>query len=134
MNAWQRVVSIGAVTIVAFDAIASAASKALGFPYAHAIYGEMLIYLAVGYFAARSTGNVGRAALAAGMVGAVEGTLGWWASWIIGPGRLPGNPSGVEFALELAWGFVFVVGIASVVGAIAGLAGRRRVLGGETGT
>ncbi len=124
MSEWLRVVIIGSVIVVAFDAAASIASSWLGFPYTYATAGSWLIYFGVGYVAAGATRSVGRAALAAGIVGSIEATLGWAVSWVIGPGRPPEGSSYTLGSLVVA--VPLVVAVASVIGSIAGVIRTRR--------
>lgn len=131
MSVWLRVVAIGGVAIVAFDTLAAVASKLAGFPYGYATVGSWLIYFGVGYFAAKASSSVRRAALAAGIVGAVEATLGWGVSWLIGPGQPPGSSDQVPVALTLGVTIIIVIATASAIGAIGGLLGKRRLAGGE---
>jgi hypothetical protein len=127
MNAWVRVVSIGAITIVAYDVVASFASRGLGFRYANATYGSWIILFSVGYFAARATGSIRRAGTAAAIVGAVEATLGWWLSWTIGAAQLPPGTSSDVLVFAVAVTIFVVVVTAALIGVIAGVVGRRRV-------
>jgi hypothetical protein len=125
VNPWQRIVVIGAVAILAFDIVASFASRLTGFPYIYASVGSWLIYAGVGYFAAKVTGLVGRAALAAGMVGFVESTLGWGVSRVIGPVAPDPSPD-LPLVVTLAVTSVLVVVIASAIGAVGGVVGKRQ--------
>ena len=88
MNQFWKIVSLGTVAVLVFDTTASFASKGLGFPYAYASIGSVLIYAMVGYFTYRRCGLV-RAVGAAVLVELVDATLGWFISWQIGPGALP---------------------------------------------
>jgi len=88
MSTFWKIVSLGALAVLLLDTVASFASKGLGFPYAYASIGSVLIYTLVGYFAFRRCGLV-RAVGAAGIVELVDATLGWFISWQIGPGPLP---------------------------------------------
>ena len=88
MNKLWKIVSTGIVAVLLFDTAASLAAKGLGFPFAYASIGSVLIYAMVGYFAYRRSGLV-RAIGAAVLVELVDATLGWFISWQIGPGALP---------------------------------------------
>jgi hypothetical protein len=128
MNPWLRIVVIGAVSLLAFNVVAAFSSKFTGIPYSYAMIGSALIYLGVGYFAARATDSVGMAALAAGIVGLFEGTLGWRLSSMIGP-VVPPEPLGDDpiraFALVVT--VALVAAIAVAIGAVGGMIGRRRL-------
>ena len=121
----SRVVLLGSATVVLFDIVASLASRQLGFAYGLASVGSYLIYLAIGFFAARASASnaVGVAAVVAGIAGLVDASVGWAVSRALGPGRLPnGIPSTIALWVTTA---IFVVAIAAIVGAVGGLAGRR---------
>jgi hypothetical protein len=116
---------LGSAAVVVFDILASLASRQFGFAYARASFGSYLIYLAIGFFAARASASnaIGVAALAAGIAGVVDASAGWAISWALGPGRLP---DGIQMTAALWIGIaLFVVGVASAVGAVGGIAGRR---------
>jgi len=120
-----RVIALGSAVVVLFDLLASIASRQFGFTYARASFGSYLIYLAIGFFAARSSPSnpIGMAALAAGVAGLVDASIGWAVSWAVGPGRLPDG--GQLTARRWITTAVFVVGLAAAVGAVGGIAGRR---------
>ena len=120
-----KVVALGAAAVVAFDLLASLASRQFGFAYARATIGSYLIYAAIGFFAARapSSNPIGAAAIAAAIAGLVDASVGWAVSWVLGPGRLPeGTPLTVTRWLGVA---IFVIALAAGVGALGGIAGRR---------
>ena len=75
--------------MIAFDLLASIASRLLGFPYAWASIGSFAVYAAVGVLAARLVpgASLSTAAVAAGVAGFTDATAGWGLSWLIGPGR-----------------------------------------------
>ena len=71
-----------------FDTVASVGSLVLGFPYAKASFGSFLIYLSVGFWAARIKSRP--FSLLVGLVaGLADATLGWGVSWVLGLGSLP---------------------------------------------
>ena len=90
MSPFWKIVSFGVAAVLVFDTAASFASIGLGFPYAYASVGSVLIYALVGYFTFRRLGLV-RAIGAAVLVELVDATLGWFISWQIGPGALPAD-------------------------------------------
>ena len=121
-----RVVVLGSAAVLIFDILASLASRQFGFAYARASVGSYLIYLAIGFFAARASASnaVGVAAVVAGIAGLVDASVGWVVSWALGPGRLP---NGLQLTLA-RWvtAAVFVVALAAALGAVGGgLADRR---------
>jgi hypothetical protein len=128
-----KVVVLGSAAVVIFDILASLASRRFGFAYARAGYGSYLIYLAVGFFAARASESnaIATAAVAAGVAGLVDASVGWAVSWALGPGRLPdGLQLTVARWLSTA---MFVVGLAAAVGAVGGIAGHRSTSHGAAG-
>jgi hypothetical protein len=118
----MKIVVSGAIAIVVFDVLASLASRSLGFPYAYATVGSWMIYAVVGYALGRIA-PVTIATLGVGAVAFIEATLGWWLSWMIGPGRLK---SGTMSATMLLSTLVGVIAIAAVIGAAAGAIGHSR--------
>ncbi|MES2304575.1 MAG: hypothetical protein V4558_03670 [Gemmatimonadota bacterium] len=121
MSRWQRIVVIGIVIVLLYELAASLGSGPLGIPYYRAIYGTWLIYAGVALVAGRAMNSVGSAALAAGVVGLVEATVGWWISWQIGPGRTETfSIAGAAVAIAM------VTLLAMVIGAVVGLLVRQR--------
>ena len=117
-----RIVSVGIGSIIAFDVLASLASRSFGFSYGLAAPGSWIIYAAVG-FAVGRVAPVPYAAAAVALVALAEATIGWWLSWIIGPGRpSAGNPNTAQILIAI----VTVVITGGIIGAIAGAFGGRR--------
>jgi hypothetical protein len=110
-------VCIGAVVLL--DVIVSFASKYLGVPYTLASVGSFLIYGITGYFVGRISSPL-EAALVGAIVGLSESTVGWYLSWVIGPGRPATGPLGRS---QIATAIVTVTIIGGVLaGAVAALA------------
>jgi hypothetical protein len=109
--------------------LASLASQRLGFAYARASFGSYLIYLAIGFVAARgaAANAVAVAALTSAVAGFVDASMGWALSWRIGPGRLPGGAS-LTIGRWIATA-AFVIALAAAVGAVGGIAGHRSASG-----
>lgn len=124
MNAWLRVALIGAISVLAFDTLLSLASTALGFSYANGSFGSWLIYGAVGFFAARATGQIRHSAAAAALVGATDASLGWWISSLLGPGKLPGTVPESTTIPVIIFAVCFAVITATVIGSLGGLLAR----------
>ena len=118
----RKVVALGALAILAFDVLASLASRAIGFPYSYAVFGSWLIYAACGYLVGRQT-DVGTAALGVAMIAGVEATIGWALSWAIGPGRLPNGFPGYD---KIVITVLLVIATGAVIGAITGWLARSR--------
>jgi hypothetical protein len=110
----------GGLAVVAFDAIASVLSRQFGFAYTTAAWGSYVLYVAVGFFAARR-GGMGAAIEAGVLVGLVDASAGLAVSWVIGPG----HPAGFTLT-PLSWCVVAiaVAFAAAICGAIGGLGSR----------
>jgi hypothetical protein len=74
--------------IVLFDAVASIASRQLGFPYTNAAVGSYILYAIGGFLAARRV-NLTFAAQLGVVLGLVDATLGWAVSSTIHPNAPP---------------------------------------------
>jgi hypothetical protein len=113
-SSW-RIVLVGAIAILLFDALASLAARTLKFPYVYATVGSWLIYAGVA-FAVGQRASVPTAVVETMLVGFVEATLGWRISWLIGPGR---TPSGTVTTSQVARALLLVLGTAAIIGAAA---------------
>ena len=78
---------LACISVLAFDALASFASLAIGFNYGRASFVSAAMYMVFAFFCARKFGFVTALLLGAAM-GLTDATLGWAISWAIGPGRL----------------------------------------------
>lgn len=112
----KKIILTGCIVILAFDTIGSLASLALSFPYSSLAPVSFLIYAIVGFIGTRYT-NIKKGALAAGIVGLVEATLGWAISWIIGPGRLSEVPF---WAIAVVFTVILVTITALIIGLLGG--------------
>lgn len=120
MSRLCKVVLVGSCAVVAFDGLASVASLAFHFPYARATVGSCLLYLAIGFLAARARGTqrIRVAAFAGAACGLVDSSLGWWISAIIGPGA-PAHPLTVPlWLLTAAIGTLLSAFVACIGGAV----------------
>ena len=122
MSRTLKIVLIGLVGIIAYDVILSLASRSLGFPYWYGSAGSLLIYAAVGYSIGRFA-SVPYAVAGAANVALGDATIGWWLSWIIGPGK----PQSVSLSPKVfATTFVMVIVIGGLIGACGAIAARLR--------
>lgn len=114
--------------VVAFDAVASLAARQLGFPYPRAAFGSWALYATLGFLATRAGAGVTGGALVGAAAGLADATLGWAASWIIGPGRLPaGTLTPARWAVAAMIVVTTAVVLATLGGAVGSvLAGRHR--------
>lgn len=120
MNRLRRVVLLGCCAVVAFDGLASLASVAFHFPYARASVGSYLLYLAIGFSAARTCAaqRVRAAAVAGAICGLVDASPGWWLSTSIGASA-PLRPLTMSaWLLTAALVMVFSTIVACIGGAV----------------
>jgi hypothetical protein len=120
MSRVQKIVLAGTAGIVGFDVLASLASRTFDFPYVNATLGSLLIYGVVG-FAIGRVAPMRYAMAGVVAVGIVEATIGWWLSWIIGPGR---PVSGTIYPAQAFRVVISTMVVAAIIGAVAGLLGR----------
>ena len=121
MSPIPKTVWAGVIGIVVFDALALA-SRSFGFPYVYATVGSWLIYAMVG-FAIGRIAPVSHAAGGVVIVALAESTIGWWISWIIGPGR---TKSETINSTQILTAIITLMLIGAVIGAAAGALGRSR--------
>jgi hypothetical protein len=125
MTSWKRVALIGTGAVIAFDAVASLASRAVGFQYGWATVGSWIIYAICGYFAAHvvSQGQLKVAASTGVLLGSVDATLGWYVSWLIGPGRVVGGLTPILWTSAA----VVVIATSTALATLGGILCRRRM-------
>lgn len=125
MKTFCKIIAAGVFAVLAFDTVASYASLYFGFPYTDAVIGSAVIYCAVGYVCFRCYALI-KVVTAALMVGLVDATLGWYISWVIGPGAL----SLAEKSYSIIVIGVFLIVILSIVCSLIG-AGIARFIHGS---
>lgn len=107
---------IAFLSIIAFDTLASLASRTFQIEYGLFLIGSIVIYICVGFFGEKY-GNIALAVISSALTGVIDSTLRWYISWVIGPGRLEG-----EFDFTIIFSaIVFTVFIASFFGLIGSL-------------
>jgi hypothetical protein len=87
MPVWQTILLFGLIAI-AFDTIWATIARAKGYSYSKGMWVSFLAYTFAGGVAAQS-GNIFDGSFTGLGVSGIEATIGWWISWVIGPGRLP---------------------------------------------
>jgi hypothetical protein len=87
MEIWKTILIFGLIAI-AFDGIWATIARAKSYTYSKGAWVSFLIYAIAGGVASQSTGIVDGIVSGACVAG-IEATIGWWISWMIGPGRLP---------------------------------------------
>jgi len=106
------------LAVVAFDAIASLASLAIGFNYEYSAFGSLLLYCVFGYWAS-SVRTILFASIVGALMGLTDASLGWAVSWILGPGRWePGLLTLPTWAL-IALQITAVAAICALLGGVA---------------
>ena len=117
------IVLIGALTVILFDTLASFVSRSFQIRYELFSIVSFLIYSCIGFFSGRHN-SLTSSALAAGVVGLADSTLGWYISWIVGPGRIEGEMNSATISIMV----VFVMVTASILGLLGGLMSRWVIL------
>lgn len=122
MTSTVRLIVAGAAAVVAFDALASAVSRATGISYTWASLGSWILYAGTGYLVARSApvSAVRMAAIAGAVLGATDASIGWAISWMIGPGRMPEELTPARWV----WTLIFMMAMAAGIAALGGRFGR----------
>ncbi len=114
-----QIILIGVAAVILYDVVGSLASLSLGFNYQWLVFGSLVIYSVVGYFSGKRK-NAAFGFLAGALMGLVDSTLGWYISWIIGPGK-----SEIEMDATMIIGTIAIVTIlAALFGLIGGFAAR----------
>jgi hypothetical protein len=86
MQAIILILVVGVVAVLMLDTIGSIASRRFGFQYGSLSILSWVLGIGTGFFAARY-GSLSLSLLIGGIVAFIDATLGWYISWIIGPGR-----------------------------------------------
>ena len=115
---------VGGAAVVVFDVVASLLSRSFAFSYSYAMPGSFAIYAMVGYLTARNS-NLGFAVLAGAAAGAIDATLGWELSRLIGPGRRAGVQITPLIWFVTFWIVSMTAAFFSTIGGLIGWARRR---------
>jgi len=86
MQSTILILVVGVLAVLTLDTIGSIASRQFGFHYGSLSVISWLIRIAVVFLSARY-GSLSLSFLTGGSVAFIDATLGWYISWIIGPGR-----------------------------------------------
>ena len=118
MTSRIRIFLIGIVAVVVFDALAAIASRVTGIPYFWASFASWVLYIGIGYVAGRvALQHPIRVAAITGLVsGLADASLGWAASWTIGPGRVAGGITAIQWLLTAAIVSALATGFAALGG------------------
>lgn len=131
MTPRTRIILIGVVAVVAFDALASMISRETGMPYGWATYGSWILYAGLGYLAGQTSPRsaLQASALAGVIFGFADATLGWATSWTLGPGRIAGGVSAMQWIAVAVIVTMLATGFAALGGSIARMRLSRRSAG-----
>lgn len=105
-----RIILLGGIAVVAFDALASLLLPLVDGSLLWMFLGEVLVYFGAGVAAGR-LGGFWTGACCGAAVAAVDATIGWGMTWMMGTGQ-------VSALTPLNIAFVFVT--MTLVGAVAG--------------
>ena len=116
-----RIGMTAVIAVIAFDALASITSRTAGTPYFWATFGSWILYVGIGYFAGRTIpGSPIRMAAITGLVsGIADASLGWATSWAIGPGKVAGGITPVQWLFTAIFVTALATGFAALGGVIA---------------
>ena len=117
MEVWQVILIFGIIAIV-FDGIWSIVARAKGYTYSKGMWVSFLIYAIAGGVAMQN-GDFNSGLIAGIGVAAIDATIGWWLSWVIGPGRLPETISKEARPTAIVKAIVMVI----LLGALFGMVG-----------
>lgn len=109
-----RLALIFSVVVVLFDIVCATIAKLASITYANFLILSFVLYVALGIFAGRKLRHWQRAMFAIAVAAVADATVGWYATWLIGPGSLP---NGATF-VEILTGVVFAVAGGLLFGAI----------------
>jgi hypothetical protein len=114
-SAVLRIILLGAAVVVAVDAVASLLLPPLGGSLLWMFVAEALVYFGAGIAAGRF-GGFWAGARCGASVAAVDATIGWAVTWVMGTGRVSQlTPDNVAFV------FVTMVVVGAIAGGIGGL-------------
>lgn len=121
MTPRTRIFVTAIIAIVAFDALASIASRTTGTPYYWATFGSWILYIGIGYFAGRAIPEspIRTAGITGLVAGIADASLGWLTSWAIGPGKVAGGITPVQWLFTAIFVTALATGFAALGGVIA---------------
>ncbi|EHQ27671.1 hypothetical protein [Mucilaginibacter paludis] len=130
MKPEYKLLLTGFLAIGLFDALASIASRKLGFNYAYWGSGSLVIYCVVGFWGSKQI-NSRTAVLIAAAVGFFDSTIGWKISMFLkaNTGNIKNEPTIAVWIITI----IFVTGFGALCGligsALATYLARKRVSG-----
>lgn len=123
MDVRQVILIFGLIAIV-FDGIWSVVARAKGYSYSKGTWVSFLIYAFAGGVATKN-GNFNSGLIAGIGVAAIDATLGWWVSWVIGPGRLPDNISKAARPRAIVQAIILVIFMGALLGMLGAFVASR---------
>jgi hypothetical protein len=112
------VILIFGLIAILFDGVWSVVAKTKGYSYSKGAWVSSLIFAFAGGVAMKN-GNFYSGFIAGIGVAAIDATVGWWVSWVIGPGRLPEKISKSARTRAIVKAIIFVL----IMGALLGMLG-----------
>ncbi len=114
-----RLILLGAVTVVSFDALASLLLPLVGGSLLWMFAGQGLVYFGTGVAAGR-LGGFWTGARCGAAVAAIDATVGWGVTWLMGTGQVSRlTPAAVALVL------VVMVSVGAAAGGIGAVLARR---------
>ena len=110
---------LSSLLVITFDTLASLASLHLQIDYSLFRFGSFFIYIYIGFYFA-GYGSLLWSAVGAGIAALVDSTIGWYISWVIGPG----NPGFDLTATDIFTAIISVILAAMCLGFLGGLFNR----------
>jgi hypothetical protein len=108
MNLWQTILVFGALVVV-FDGIWATIAHHSNYSYAKGMWVSWLIYTVAGGIACWHSSSILVGTWAGLGVAAIEATIGWQVSAVIGPGRLPESITSKEAPKAIATAILTVI-------------------------
>jgi len=117
----RRWLVIGPATIVLFDLVASIGARVGDFDYRLLAPGSLILTTGIAFLAAQDLGRIRPGVIVGAVTATTEATVGWAASWLIGPGA---PEQGDRGAWSLVVAAIFVIALGFLEGSFGGLLGR----------
>ncbi len=119
MSNFTLITLAGAIAVIAVSSLGALAARELGFDYSWLIPFSVAIYAVVGFAVSRYVRLI-YAPVAGAVVGLIDTTIGWYISWIIGPG----NPQVETDMLGIIFTVVMVVALDMIIATLGGIVAR----------
>jgi len=120
MTLWQAVLVFG-VLVVTFDGIWAAIARHGSYSYAKGMWVSWFIYIVAGCMAGWHSGGILDGTWTGLGVSAIEATVGWRLSAVIGPGRLPDSISKEDVPKTIAKAILAIVLTGASLGTVGAI-------------